>query len=617
MVVNLADPTMPMASSAPATDAPFGPWNPGVQSEIPRALRGLCTVFRPENAFTTVDDAAEMHDLTGLEMSDLAAFRPQRLALHELLIRVSADLSVPDGSKIEDLGINFRQITRTIFSRYVEPEMGSIAAAYDATRQALRAIIDAELAALLGRSPSTSAATKPHGAMARWRALLGSGATKAAVLETDAEREQRLLRQWQRNAHAAAEPAERAAYRALAKVVSALFVRHERVWGGHELIATIATNLACNDYGSDVIGGLLDPIIVRAAAAEGHALLPWHERPVVMNTKGPSASGKSTLRPRQKQLAGDIGLRWSEFALISPDIWRKQLIDYAALGAAYKYGGAFSGDEVRIVDLKLDRYMARKAERGQMPHLLIDRFRFDSFAPDSDEAGSNLLTRFGHVVYLFFMITPPESLVPRAWNRGLEFGRYKAVDDTLAHSVEAYSGIPELFFTWVERRDKRLHFEFLDNSVAQGEVPRTVAFGNNDVLNVLDVKCMLDIERYRRVDINATAPSLLYRDPALLAPAANAGFLRRCVGRFAATNFADQATGRVYLHLEAGVPEWADAAAIAHAAADPDTREGLLAVVPDLFDRTLASPAAPRYLSEVSGTGHGHTLGRWGTKGAA
>ena len=171
---------------------------------------------------------------------------------------------------------------------------------------------------------------------------------------------------------------------------------------------------------------------------------------MVMNTKGPSASGKSTLRPLQKRLAGDIGVDWSEFALISPDIWRKQLLDYATLGAEYKYGGAFTGEELKIVDQKLDRYMARKAERGAMSHLLIDRFRFDSFAPDSDEAGSNLLTRFGHTVYLFFMITPPASLVERAWKRGLDVGRYKAVDDTLAHAVEAYSGMPQLFFTWVD-----------------------------------------------------------------------------------------------------------------------------------------------------------------------
>ena len=170
--------------------------------------------------------------------------------------------------------------------------------------------------------------------------------------------------------------------------------------------------------------------------------------------------------------------------------------------------------------------MARKAERGEMTHLLIDRFRFDSFAPDSDEAGSNLLTRFGHDVYLFFMITPPEALVERAWKRGLEIGRYKAVDDTLAHGIEAYTGMPGLVFTWAKRGDKRVQFELLDNSVAAGERPRTVAFGGNRVLNVLDVKCMLDIERYRRVNVDATSPADLYREPSLLRPEHNAGFLR-------------------------------------------------------------------------------------------
>ena len=44
-----------------------------------------------------------------------------------------------------------------------------------------------------------------------------------------------------------------------------------------------------------------------------------------------------------------------------------------------------------------------------MPHLLIDRFRFDSFIPDLEGKGSlRLLTRFGDLVYMFFMITPPE-----------------------------------------------------------------------------------------------------------------------------------------------------------------------------------------------------------------
>jgi len=87
-----------------------------------------------------------------------------------------------------------------------------------------------------------------------------------------------------------------------------------------------------------------------------------------MNTKGASASGKSTMRPLQRRLAAKLGLDWGDFAVVSPDIWRKLLLDYDSLGAAYKYAGPFTAAELAIVDHKLDRYMARKAERAGMPH---------------------------------------------------------------------------------------------------------------------------------------------------------------------------------------------------------------------------------------------------------
>jgi hypothetical protein len=205
--------------------------------------------------------------------------------------------------------------------------------------------------------------------------------------------------------------------------------------------------------------------------------------------------------------------------------------------------------------------------------------------------------------------------VERAWNRGLEVGRYKAVDDTLAHGVEAYSGMPQLFFTWVQRADKHVHFEFLDNSVPQGERPRTVAFGWNETLNVLDVKCMLDVERYRRVNIDAIAPELLYKDPALLAPERNTDFLRQCVAKFREVHFADQASGRIYLRVVSGVPAWADREALALATSDPDTRAGLAATAPAVFDRALPSPPRPSYLDELFGAAQ--TLGRWASTGQA
>jgi hypothetical protein len=596
-----------MTSAIAPAERPFGPWNPGIRSPLPRELRYLATVFRPENVHTPLAYAEELRDLSGLELAEIVAFRPERLVLHELLVRVTADLSVPDGQKIEDLGINFREMTRAILARYIEPRMASIVARYEALRDEVEACVARELDQLSG----TPAGTPKRGVL---RTLFARRAGTSTSAEGDPERVPRLVAEWQRFAEASNDLVERATKRALAKSVSALLARHGRLWGSREMIASLAASIACNQAGSDAIGDLIDPLIAAAAKAEGYRVLKAQRRPVVMNTKGPSASGKSTIRPLQRTLAGYIGVDWSEFALVSPDIWRKQLLDYGSLGPHYKYAGACTGDELHIVDQKLDAYMARKGERNTIPHLLIDRFRFDSFAPDSDEPGSNLLTRFGHVVYLFFLITPPAALVERAWARGLEVGRYKAVDDLLAHAVEAYSGMPELFFTWIRRTDKRVHFEFLDNSVRQGERPRTVAFGWNDTLTVFDIGCMLDVHRYRNIDVDATSPQALYRDASALAPERNTTFLRQCVERFAEVNFADRSDGRICARLVNGRVAWVDPDALGAVTRNSDARAGLAAVAPTLFGGKFPARNQPTFVVATERT---HTVGAWGLPGHA
>jgi hypothetical protein len=555
----------------------FGPWNPGIESQVPKELRHLATIFRAENVFTSVAAAGELRGLTGFNLSELVVFRPQRLALHELLVRITADFAVPDGTRIADLGLNFREIARLLLSRYLEPAMDAVTQAYRRASRDANDIIE----------PALSRLSRNWGPQE--------------------------ITEFEKLAATAADTAAAAGYKSLARVLSALFTMQGAAWGTKELIASMAAGFASNDLGSDCIGQAIAPLLQAAAREQGYKLLPRQEHPVVINTKGPSASGKSTLRPLQKRLAGDIGVQWSDFALISPDIWRKQLLDYASLGAAYKYAGAFTSDEVQIIDQKLDRYMAAKNRRGDMSHLLIDRFRFDSFAPDSDEAGSNLLTRFGQTVYLFFVITPPDMLVERAWKRGLEFGRYKAVDDTLAHSVEAYSGIPDVFFTWVRRSDKRIQFEFLDNTVRLGERPRTAAFGDNETLSVLDVKATLDIERYARIDVDAAAPQYLYPDPALLVAEKNVDFLQRCVKSFRWVNFAEQASGRIYLRIERGQPVQKERAAFEKAIQTPDTLAAIRAVAPDALTGNVPDSPRPAYLNATDGPALPPTLGQWGS----
>lgn len=587
---------------------PHGPWNPGVESEIPPEWLALSTIFRAENASRDFRTVQELHDLTGLALEELIVFRPERLVVHELLIRVTADLSVPDGPRVEDLGINFRRMVETIIARHLTPHLPAIVAEYERVRNALSQRITAALGTLFATPARTPAAT---GVAALLQVFRRSPET---MPEDEWTRGHRVLDVWSRAALASDSALERAACTALVRVVSALRAKHGRIWADAGLIARVALGIACNEQVSDAIGVLIEPHIRRAAEQEGYALLPPQSRPVVMNTKGASASGKSTLRPLQRALAGAIGVAWRDFALISPDIWRKYLLDYGALGDAYKYAGAFTGRELAIVDHKLDRYMARKAERGGTSHLLIDRFRFDSFAPDSDEAGSNLLTRFGNLVYMFFMVTPPDETVERSWKRGLEVGRYKAVDDLLAHNVEAYNGMPQLFFTWALRENKDVHYEFLDNSVPFGETPRSIAFGWNGEMNVLDVKCMLDIDRYRKIDVNAKRPAAVYPDHRAMAPENNTAFLAECVRLLPIVNFADRDTGRIYARTESGRLAWCDAEYAQKALEDAETRAGLAAVTPHVLERlrTRDADAQPRFIAAE----RYRTLGRWGERRA-
>lgn len=567
-------------SSNQHTDA----WHPGIKSTLPSEYLPLSSIFQPENVFSTIETATELSEFTGLAIQQLVFFRPERLVIHELLIRVSADIFVSDGSRYEDLGINFRNVVGRILSVYIEPEMAEICDLHVALTQRVRSLIEQELSNSIFAQSTPLEKSRTGFSLSR---LFGSGTKKKGPVTSESaeQRDQRNISSWDEKAKSSDDPLRCAIFTELAKIARAIVARHGRLRGDKGLLTTLASGLVCNNYGSDIIGEAIAPLVVEAAASEGLLVLPAQAEPIVINVKGASASGKSTMRPLQKKHTEKLGINWHDFALISPDIWRKFLLDYDALGAAYKYAGTLVGDEIPIVDQKLDRYIAQKATQGRISHLLIDRFRFDSFAPGKDtEEGSNLLTRFGHTVYLTFMVTPPEATVERAWIRGLQVGRFKAVDDLLDHNVEAFKGIPALFFTWALRRDKTVYYEFLDNSVARGDRPRTIAFGGNGELNILDFKCMFDIERYTKINIDAHDPADVYPPSEQMDYALNAGFLVKCAGQLPRINFVDRSSKQIYACMESSKMSWIDPDMIERVMDDEAAVAAFSAMVPKFVE---------------------------------
>ncbi len=571
-------------------------------------------MFRPENVFTSIDRARELADLCGLKPRGVVAFRPERLIIHELLIRVSADMSVPDGPNYEDLGINLRAMVGTIFDKYIAPDLEVFRSTYTDLHNKAVDLIEAELSEHFFSPDSTPAPSIEPSLLKRLFGRRSGKKVKPALAVSDPVL--RLTAAIQRLKEKAADRTtdrfESACLTALARLVNAIVGHRGRLVGEPRMLANLAADLVCNNHGSQVLGKAIEPYVRRAVEQEKYRFLPPQDKPVVMNVKGASASGKSTIRPQQQRLAERLGIPWEDFAVISPDYWRKFLLDYDSLGEAYKYAAMLTGHELEIIDKKLDRYMAAKAAKGLMSHLLIDRFRFDSFVVEEDgDVDTHLLTRFGDLIFMFFMITPPEATVERAWIRGIKTGRYKAVDDLLYHNIEAYTGMPQLFFSWASVAGKRIHYEFLDNSVAEGQLPRTVAFGWNGEMTILDIKLLLDIDRFRTVNIEAENPGEIF-DETKLAPEHNVEFLKQCAEHIPIVNFADYKTGTVYGRLENRTWTFVDANFAKMHLNDPNAVAGLNALGWQGANNVQSEASGPEPLNDENEE-KAYTLGDWCT----
>ena len=592
------------SSSGVSTGRPPGPWNPGITSDIAPEIWRLCTIFRPENVSVSYDDAIEFRDLTGLPLPQLVVWRPERLVLHEVLVQVIADYEVPDpeGAAVASLGINFRAMTGVVRDRYVAPRMEQLIAGCGPLRATIGKIVSAELAHAFERREPETQRPRVSGWRRPWfggRRGTGPGSVDAAV-DDDA-----VVATWRSSA---ADGDMAPAYDALITVICAIRATHGAMWGNRDVLEPLITGLACNVAGARLLRPRLAEVIAEAASREGFRPLPAQARPVGISTKGASAAGKSTMRPLLRSIAARMGADWRDYALVSPDIFRRALLDIASLGSHYKYFGTCTSHELEVVDRKLDEHLAAKAQRHEMPHVLVDRFRFDSFAPESDEQ-KQLFARLGQrrMSYYLYMVTSPAATVERAWIRGERIGRYKPVDDLLAHNVEAYTGMQAFFFGRTRHPTSRnQHHEFVDNDVPMGEVPLTIAFGSQDELNVLDVARMVDMDRYQRINVDARSAEELFADSAALAVERNVAFLSACIERFPAVNFAHRATGRIYARFERRRLAWVDREALA--CVRGDALAALTKVAPALFSLADKAAGAPRYLDAARSL----TLGRWG-----
>ena len=562
----------------------YSPWNPGIEPEIPAQFQELETIYDPAHVFTSLDEINQLVSDTGLAALELISFRPHRLVLHELIVRVTADIVVLEGEAEEDLGINFRAITQRIFEHYIQPSLEQIEHSYETLQKSIQTITVGELeAAMLKLSP-----VKPP-PPTFWQRLTGTRPKPQAIAQTREEREFGLINEIKKRSLERSDETEAAVLHSLHKVLGAISRTRGFIGNDLDYLAPICARHATSYLAGKHIGARVAELVRTAIEQEGYALIPDAEKPVLISLKGASASGKSSLRPMMRMMLAQLGIKDHGYGTISPDIWRKLLLDYETLGESYKYAGRFTSHEISVIDSKLDRYIRAKAKkRHSIPHLVVDRFRFDSFA--SEKIARILHKTYVHhidTMYMYFIVTPPEATVERGWARGQERGRFKAVEDYLGHCVEAYTGMPKLLFKWLANEKPRYFFEFLDNSVSKGTYPRLIARGTQRTLQIYQPASFIDIERFRRINIQASSPEQVAAAAEELQVAKNLGFLRQCIKRIEHIDFIEPDTETCYLSIQAGKYQITDEALFDQQSADQTMRDILLALAPDLLESRM------------------------------
>ena len=527
----------------------YSAWNPGIESEIPVEYRELETIYDPANVFTTINQVNELAKETALSPEELISFRPHRLVLHELIVRITADIVVLEGETEEDLGINFRTIARKIFSKYIIPGLMQIEHGFDTMRTRIEDLTTQELeVALLQPTPAKTA--RPS----FWSKLLGSKPGPTPAPQSRQEREFELINSYKQSGLNASDELSAAVYRSLYRVLGSIATARGFIGNDPQYLKDICVRHACNYFGSREIGRKVGTLVDEAITTEGYQRIADADTPILISLKGASAAGKSSLRPMLREMMTDLGFEEHGYGTISPDIWRRMLLDYDALGESYKYAGRFTSHEINIIDTKLDHYIRAKAEhRHSIPHLMVDRFRFDSFASEKiTRVLHKTYVRYIDTMYMYFVVTPPEATVERGWERGLVRGRYKAVEDFLGHCIEAYAGMPKLLFKWLASDKPRYFFEFLDNSVAKGTYPELIARGTQGKMQIYRPDSLIDIERFQRINVLATGPDQVAAEPESLTVAKNLGFLRQCIAKFKLIEFIDEKTETCFLTIRSG-----------------------------------------------------------------
>lgn len=458
-------------------------WAPPVDMTVFQNIFHKASLFKQDAlrpaALNDFKGLEELADLTGENIQDLAIFSPARLLLQETIIACDSRLNIEDDHHdIEAYADNFREIFEIIYKRYVQPKAPAIEAALEAQFALVEKDVKADVAQLLASSNpelqllSWLSASHENGGYEETAFQRGNQAKAGGM-----DHYYRLLRK--KKIHEQRSPAE----------FAALLER---------LVVARVYDLKARDT---LLGEIKTCIKEAIADQEVSALSRVKTKDAMLHIiHGPPAVGKTTLRPRIMQAAKNQGISWANVMVLNADVWREYLLDGTETGAHADYWGPLTDNELSVLWNRMDVLLRRKW--WVQPHIMVDHFY-----PDRSELYT-YPDRTNHF-HVSLAMAHPDQIVARSFERGRTEGRYITIPGLLFGLSETYKAFGPYFRT---AAGENVRIEIIDNAVPKFLEPKTIAFGDlsKNEINIFDVAGILLIDRYRQVNLDATAPDQLF-----------------------------------------------------------------------------------------------------------
>lgn len=370
--------------------------------------------------YRDAQELAELHLLTKELPKNLVAFRPERLALHEIISAVTTKIRCKDDTKLDNDEV-LQKIVNSI-SHDIKPQLSDAEARLDAMREK----ISAETAAIVKKM----IANEPIPPEERPDYFADIQKYYDAFSKSDVKIGEQ-------------KPGYNLEAAVVAKVTDVVYTK----------IATKEIGKIVNDHIDHLIkDNVFEPLQIPAA----------NERQTFMVCGGP-ASGKGSSVYALERSAEKSGIKWEDVAKINTDAYKPLLLQ--ADTVVPELYSQLAQEEASLVNAKTQEKLKQLAEAGKAPHVLFDQV---FVGPDQLKIAK---INQGETKVMV-VSTEVIDAVERSYSRGTQTGRFENTTGILNCHKNMTKQLPDRV---AELHKENVSMRIVDNNVERGKAPITIA----------------------------------------------------------------------------------------------------------------------------------------------